>query len=413
MDKNPKKTTQERFAEKRAEGKKKRIAEIIVDRNKLISELPDFEDLDISFSCIEGQDFLSFEKRNFTLKSGKSIDILKNLTQFQCEDNMDFDSKILATKCAKKHATLTYSHGRLYMMDFGSRRGTFRTSTNQTEDSLHPSYKNFELLNNDIIQFGKMQFTDKELLHPVVGKIQFYPASCNNSISERTSNSSEHRIILKPSPNSEIVFQNRTISLTDGGEMNIFRTLENQHESSTNLTFNCGAVSKLHGRISCQRENFYIDDTNSRYGTYLNEKRIRNMPQKLEDGDLLTLGCNIIENGKRYPCMSAIICVNNQAKKNETEQHTSISGDEKRVSKTIVFKPLEKANKPLEKAKVKFKARIITMFEEDEIMVQRYSSQAPLGMNESNLIFDCDRISIKHATLFLKDGCFYIKVSML
>ena len=406
MDKKPEKTTQERLAEKRAEANKKNIAKMMADRNKLLSELPKFEDLEISFSCVEGQDFLSFEKRNFILKSGERIDILKNLTQFQCENNMEFDSKILATKFAKKHAVLTYSLGRLSIMDFGSRRGTYRTSTNQTEDSLHPSYKNFELLNNDIIQFGKMQFTDNELLHPVVGKIQFYPASCNNSISESSSNSSEHKIILKPSPTSEIAFQNRTIFLADGGEMNIFRTLESQHEDSTNLTFNCGALSKFHGRISCHRGNFYIDDLNSRHGTYLNNTRIRHMPKKLEDGDLLRLGNDIIENGKNYPCMSAIICIHNQAKKNETEQLTSFFGDENRISKTIVFKPLEKA-------KVKFKTRIITMFEEDEIMVQRYNSQAPFGMNESNLVFDCDRISIKHATLSLKDDCFYIKVSML
>ena len=400
------KTTQERLDERRAEFDKKKIAKIQEDRNKLLSQLPNFEDLEISFRCIEGNDFLSFEKRRFILKSGQTIDILKNLTQSQCEDNMDFDSKILATNLAKKHGALTYSHGKLLIMDYGSKRGTYRTSINQKEEGLYPPYKNFELLNNDIIQFGKMTEADihleNELLHPVVGKIQFYPASCN-SISKNLSTS----MILKPSATSEIAFENRTICLTDGGEINIFRSLEHQLESSTNLTFNCGAISKLHGRISCHRDNFYIDDFNSRNGTYVNNTRIRHMPKKLEDGDLLRLGNDIIEKGKKYPCMSANICIN-QTTTNETEQLTSFFGDEKRISKTIVFKPLEKS-------KVKFEARKITLHDNEEIVVQRYDSKAPFSssMNETNLVFDCGRVSKKHATISLKDSIFYIKVSIL
>jgi pSer/pThr/pTyr-binding forkhead associated (FHA) protein len=398
-----KQTTQEKLAAVRAEKTKEKIAKSITERNEFVSKLPNFEDIEITFSCVEGKDFLSFDKRRFILKSGETIDILKNLTQFQCEDNMDFDSKILATKLAKKHAALTYSHGRLSIMDYGSRRGTYRTSINQSEDGLYPPYKNFELLNNDRIQFGKMTAVDDELLHPVVGKIQFYPAS-SNSISE---NSSEHKIILKPSTTSEIDFEHRTICLTDGGEINIHRTLEHQPENSSNLTFNCGALSMSHGRISYHKGNFYIDDLKSRNGTYLNDTRIRNMPKKLEDGDLLRLGVDVIENGKKYPCMSANISIN-QIKKNETEQLPSSFGDEKRISKTIVFKPLEKAQ-------VKFAARKITLYDGDEIVVQRYDSKSPfsLSMNESNLIFDCDKVSNRHATISLKDDCFYIKVSIL
>ena len=399
-----KKTTQERLAEQRAEFEKKRIAKYKAEREKFVSELPNFEDIEITFTCIEGKEFISFEERRFVLKSGESIEILKNLTKFQCRDDMDFDSKILGTKLAKKHAAITYSHGRLLLMDHGSRTGTYRTSINQKEEGLY-QYKNFQLLNKDKIQFGKMTESDiylgNELLHPVVGKIQFYPVSSNNSISKKLPTSSEHKIILKPSSTNEIPFENRTICLTEGGELNILRTLEDQPESSTNLTFNCGALSKLHGRISYHKGQFYIDDLNSRNGTYLNSERIRNMPKKLEDGDLLRLGEDVIQSGKRYPCMSANIFINNQSYRNESEQHT-------RSSKTIVFKPLEKS-------KVKFEARKITLCDGDEILVQRSDSQSPfsLSMNESNLVFECDRLSNKHATISLKDDCFYIKVSIL
>ena len=75
--------------------------------------------------------------------------------------------------------------------------------------------------------------------------------------------------------------------------------------------------------------------------------------------------------------------------------------DEKRKSKTIVFKPLEKP-------KLDFEVRKITMYDGDEIVVQKYDSKSP--MNESNLIFDCDRVSHSHATLSFKDDCFYILI---
>ena len=400
------KTTQERMAEKRAECEKKRIAKGLEERNKFISQLPIFEDIEISFTCIEGKENLKFEKRRFILKSGEKIDILKNLTQFQSEDNMDFDSKILE----KKHAVITYSHGRLLLMDYGSRRGTFKTSIDQAEQGLYPPYKNFVLQNNDRINFGKITEADLYIdpslanVQPVVGKIQFYPVS-SNSMSKNLSTS----IILKPSPTSEIVFENREICLTDGGEINIFRTTEHQPENSTNLTFNCGAISKLHGRISCHKNSYYIDDFSSRHGTYLNDTRIRNIPKKLENGDMLRLGNDIIQNGKKYPCMSANICINsipqNLNTPNETEQLTR---NEKRISKTIVFKPLEKSKK-------KFEARKITLYDGEEIVVQRYNSQAPFSssMNETNLVFDCAIVSKKHATISLKDSCFYIKVSIL
>ena len=240
-----KKTTQERLDEHRKECEKKRIAKYKVEREKFVSELPNFEDIEITFTCIEGKDNLSFEKRRFILKSGEKMSILKNLTQFKCEDNMDFDSEMVS----KKHAVITYSHGRLSIMDFGSKHGTLKTSIDQVEQGLYPPYKNFVIQNNDRIIFGKITEADVYInpslanVQPVVGKIQFYPVS-SNSMSKNLSNS----IILKPSPTSEIAFENRKICLTDGGEINIFRTTEHQLESSTNLTFNCGATYKLVAR---------------------------------------------------------------------------------------------------------------------------------------------------------------------
>ena len=77
----------------------------------------------------------------------------------------------------------------------------------------------------------------------------------------------------------------------------------------------------------------------------------------------------------------------------------------KRNAKTIVFKPLDKS-------KNKFEARKITLYDGEEIVVQRYDTNET-QMNETNLVFDCAIVSKKHATLSLKDSCFYIKVSIL
>ena len=400
------KTTQERLDERRAECQKKRIAKGLAERDEFVSQLPIFEDIEISFTCIEGKQNLKFGKRRFILKSGEKMPILKNLTQFQCEDNMDFDSEMLA----KKHAVITYSHGRLSIMDYGSKYGTLKTSIDQVEQGLYPPYKNFVIQNNDRIIFGKITEADVYInpslanVQPVVGKIQFYPVS-SNSMSKNSVNLSTS-IMLKPSQTSEIAFENRKICLTDGGEVNIFRTTEHQLESSSNLTFNCGSISKLHGRISYHKDSYYIDDFSSRHGTYLNDARIRNMPKKLENGDILRLGNDIIEKGKKYPCMSANIFINsipqNLDTTNETEQLTR---NEKRNAKTIVFKPLDKS-------KNKFEARKITLYDGEEIVVQRYDTNET-QMNETNLVFDCAIVSKKHATLSLKDSCFYIKVSIL
>ena len=70
-----KKTTQERLDEHRKECEKKRIAKYKVEREKFVSELPNFEDIEITFTCIEGKDNLSFEKRRFILKSGEKMSI--------------------------------------------------------------------------------------------------------------------------------------------------------------------------------------------------------------------------------------------------------------------------------------------------------------------------------------------------
>ena len=77
------------------------------------------------------------------------------------EDNMDFDSEMVA----KKHAVITYSHGRLSIMDYGSKYGTLKTSIDQVEQGLYPPYKNFVIQNNDRIMIT-LQFS----------------VNCNNSI---------------------------------------------------------------------------------------------------------------------------------------------------------------------------------------------------------------------------------------
>jgi hypothetical protein len=52
-----------------------------------------------------------------------------------------------------------------------------------------------------------------------------------------------------------------------------------------------GGVSRLHAKVFCQDNNYYLSDLNSTNSTYLNEQKLApQQPSRLRDGDEIRLG---------------------------------------------------------------------------------------------------------------------------
>lgn len=116
------------------------------------------------------------------------------------------------------------------------------------------------------------------------------------------------RAVLVSQPKSH-PFQDRYLSLQK--PQKIGRAVS-PRTATTNALFDCKVLSRNHALLWFENGKFYLKDTNSSNGTYVNEERLGNnneesLPCEVSSGDIVKFGVDVIENSKNvtHGCVMA------------------------------------------------------------------------------------------------------------
>jgi pSer/pThr/pTyr-binding forkhead associated (FHA) protein len=150
-------------------------------------------------------------------------------------------------------------------------------------------------------------------LPPVVNR----SSSINNgttSNSKRSSHMQGPMAILTPCSNSH-PFDERRIQVTRDEERAIKfgRAVARFQPAQNNAIFDCKVLSRNHAILWFEDGQFFIKDTRSSNGTFVNNQRLsssgeESAPRVLHSGDILQLGVDIIDHAKNVAC-GCTICI--------------------------------------------------------------------------------------------------------
>ncbi|XP_052283993.1 sarcolemmal membrane-associated protein-like isoform X3 [Dreissena polymorpha] len=134
-------------------------------------------------------------------------------------------------------------------------------------------------------------------------------------VEEADSNGSMSALaILTCKPNSH-PFQERHIALHEPNK--IGRSVARARPGPNNGIFDCKVLSRNHAMLWYENGTFYLQDTKSSNGTFVNDQRLckggeESPPREIYSGDLIQFGVNVMENNRRgekitHGCIIALI----------------------------------------------------------------------------------------------------------
>merc|ERR1711899_147263 len=119
------------------------------------------------------------------------------------------------------------------------------------------------------------------------------------------------RATLVCRPNSH-PFNDRTLSLDQS--IKIGRSVARARPSATNAIFDCKVLSRNHALIWYETGKFYLQDTKSSNGTFVNNQRLskgseESLPREVCSGDILQFGVDVMENSRKvtHGCIIATL----------------------------------------------------------------------------------------------------------
>ncbi|CAD5115584.1 DgyrCDS4545 [Dimorphilus gyrociliatus] len=117
--------------------------------------------------------------------------------------------------------------------------------------------------------------------------------------------------ILTSRPNSH-PFQERQITLNEPTK--IGRAVARARPSENNAIYDCKVLSRNHALLWYENNKFYLQDTKSSNGTFVNSHRLskgseESLPYEIHSGDILQFGVDVMENSKRvtHSCIIASV----------------------------------------------------------------------------------------------------------
>ncbi|CAG9863539.1 unnamed protein product [Phyllotreta striolata] len=141
-----------------------------------------------------------------------------------------------------------------------------------------------------------------------VKNVATYPPS--NVISDVviTADRMEPKAILTCRPNSHH-FQDRTLVLDQPAKVG--RSVARLKPTPNNAIFDCKVLSRHHALLWYENGIFYLQDTKSSNGTFVNNSRLNpeNSIHELSSGDIVQFGVDVVENNKKvtHGCIIATI----------------------------------------------------------------------------------------------------------
>lgn len=189
------------------------------------------------------------------------------------------------------------------------------STTTLTRDTLVPSQQqqqqnqqlnnnnNNSLLNNNNINLGN----------------NGNGVSINNNNNNNSSNNNSNglpglaKAVLICRQNSH-PFNNRTLFLEPHQEVKVGRSVARNRVSENNAIFDCKVLSRNHAVLWYSDGKFYIKDTGSSNGTFINNVRLsqtstESEPYEVSSGDIVQFGVDVMENTRRetHGCIVATL----------------------------------------------------------------------------------------------------------
>ena len=140
------------------------------------------------------------------------------------------------------------------------------------------------------------------------------PSTSPSNISDSgsgVSNSGVPRAMLHCRPNSH-PFNDRTLSLEQA--VKVGRSVARLRASQTNAIFDCKVLSRNHALIWYEAGKFYLQDTKSSNGTFVNNQRLskgseESLPREVCSGDIIQFGVDVMENSRKvtHGCIIATL----------------------------------------------------------------------------------------------------------
>merc|ERR1711981_424243 len=119
------------------------------------------------------------------------------------------------------------------------------------------------------------------------------------------------RATLVCRPNSH-PFQERNLQLDQS--IKIGRSVARARPSATNAIFDCKVLSRNHALLWYETGKFYLQDTKSSNGTFVNNQRLskgseESLPREVCSGDILQFGVDVMENSRKvtHGCIIATL----------------------------------------------------------------------------------------------------------
>ncbi|XP_004533861.1 sarcolemmal membrane-associated protein isoform X1 [Ceratitis capitata] len=134
-------------------------------------------------------------------------------------------------------------------------------------------------------------------------------SNVNINLDTTADNNGQAKIVLLCEANSH-PFQTRTIILTPNIECKVGRLIAKSKASESNAIFDCKVLSRNHAVLWYTDEGkFWVKDTKSSNGTFINESKLGNEAAELHFGDIVKFGVDVVENSRKevHGCIIAFV----------------------------------------------------------------------------------------------------------
>ncbi|XP_067621155.1 sarcolemmal membrane-associated protein [Eurosta solidaginis] len=157
---------------------------------------------------------------------------------------------------------------------------------------------------------GLVEAQQANLSNNINAVVQNVGSSSNLSINlEGVENNGQAKIVLICESNSH-PFQTRTIQLTPNIECKVGRLIAKSKASESNAIFDCKVLSRNHAVLWYTDDGkFWVKDTKSSNGTFINENKLGTEAAELHFGDIVKFGVDVLENSRKevHGCIIAFV----------------------------------------------------------------------------------------------------------
>ncbi|KAM8715770.1 hypothetical protein ACLKA7_002765 [Drosophila subpalustris] len=174
------------------------------------------------------------------------------------------------------------------------------SNTNTLQGHLAQQQVQLHLAINSVLNSSNNTTTSNNLFSSM-GALQMPNEAVTNSavVPGAEMTPGEAKIILQCEGKSH-KFETRTICLAPNQECKVGRLIAKSKASEGNAIFDCKVLSRNHAMLWYTADGrFWVKDTKSSNGTFINDNKLGNEPAELHYGDTVKFGVEVIENSRQ------------------------------------------------------------------------------------------------------------------